>query len=456
PLNVVYSQELIKKGVIRKEDTDVLEHNINRNLEEAFEAVKSGTCVFPQQRFYENWKNFNGIYTQDSVKTGVPKKELVALGRKLNTFPKQLSLNEKLVRLMKKRQESIEQGHSIDWANAEVLAFASLLTEGEPIRLSGQDSARGTFSQRHSILFDTKTGDEYIPLNTLDKTQAPFLVYNSLLSEAGVLGFEYGYSAAQPRGLVIWEAQFGDFANNAQSIIDLYIASGQAKWQRLSGLVLLLPHGWEGLGPEHSSARLERFLQLCAKDNIQVCNLTTPAQYFHLLRRQAKESFRMPLIIMTPKSLLRHPLAISEIHELTSDQFREVLEDPDDLKSVRCILFCSGKIYYELLQKRRELKKTDFAVVRIEQFHPFPGNQIKTVIQKYQKARRFVWVQEEPENMGAWYFLRFRLENIVGKPMQYVGRDAAASTATGYSNIYRKEQSAVTNTAFGIDESDDK
>jgi 2-oxoglutarate dehydrogenase E1 component len=456
PLNVVYAQKLMEEGVIRKDDPDILEQNINRDLEEAFEAVKSSVCVFPQYRFYDNWKNFHGTYTHDPVKTGVPENKLIALARKLNTFPKDFSLNEKLVRLMKKRLDSIEKGTSIDWANAEALAFASLVTEGDPVRLTGQDTARGTFSQRHSIFFDTKTGDEYTPLNALDKTQAPFLVYNSLLSEAGVLGFEYGYSMAQPRGLVIWEAQFGDFANNAQSIIDLYIASGQSKWQRLSGLVLLLPHGWEGLGPEHSSARLERFLQLCAKDNIQVCNLTTPAQYFHLLRRQAKNDFRKPLIIMTPKSLLRHPLAVSDLKDMTSGGFREVLEDPDPLTSVQCILFCSGKIYYELLQKRRELKKTDIAIVRLEQFYPFPENQIKTVIRKYKKARRFIWVQEEPENMGAWFFMRFRLENIIGKPVEYVGRNAAASTATGFPNIYRKEQAAVIDTALGIGESDNK
>jgi 2-oxoglutarate dehydrogenase E1 component len=456
PLNEVYSQKLLEKGVIRKDDTNALEENVNRHLEDAFEAVKSGVCVFPHYRFYENWENFHGTYTHDTIKTGVSKRKLVELARKLNTFPKGFSLNEKLVRIMQKRLDSIEKGSSIGWANAEALAFASLLMEGDPVRLSGQDSARGTFSQRHSILLDTKTGDEYIPLNAIDNTQAPFLVYNSLLSETGVLGFEYGYSTAQPQGLVIWEAQFGDFANNAQSVIDLYIASGQAKWQRLSGLVLLLPHGWEGLGPEHSSARLERFLQLCAKDNIQVCNLTTPAQYFHLLRRQAKGNLRKPLIIMTPKSLLRHPLAISELKELTSGEFREVLEDPDALTSVRCILFCSGKIYYELLQKRRELRKTDIAIVRVEQFYPFPENLIKTVIQKYKKARRFVWVQEEPENMGAWFFMRFRLENIIGKPMEYIGRATAATTATGFPKIYRKEQAAVTDTALGIEMPEDK
>jgi 2-oxoglutarate dehydrogenase E1 component len=236
----------------------------------------------------------------------------------------------------------------------------------------------------------------------------------------------------------------------------LYIASGQAKWQRLSGLVLLLPHGWEGLGPEHSSARLERFLQLCANDNIQVCNLTTPAQYFHLLRRQAKGKLRKPLIIMTPKSLLRHPLAISALKDLTSGEFKEVLEDPEDVTSARCILFCSGKIYYELLQKRRELKKTDIAIVRVEQFYPFPETGIKTVIQKYKKARRFVWVQEEPENMGAWSFMRFRIENIIGKPMEYIGRASSASTATGFPKIYRKEQAAVTEAALGIQISGDK
>ena len=456
PLNEVYSQKLIETGVIGKADIDTVEQNINGSLDNAYQAVKSGVCVFPEYRFYENWENFHGTYTHDAIKTGVPKNKLIVLARKLNTVPKGFSLNEKLARIMKKRLDSIEKGTGIDWANAEALAFASLLTEGVPVRLSGQDSARGTFSQRHSILFDTKTGDEYTPLNALEKSQAPFLVYNSMLSETGVLGFEYGYSTAQPHGLVIWEAQFGDFANNAQSVIDLYIASGQAKWDRLSGLVLLLPHGWEGLGPEHSSARLERFLQLCAKDNMQVCNLTTPAQYFHLLRRQATSSFRKPLIIMTPKSLLRHPLAISELKDLTSGEFKEVLEDPDSLTSARCILFCSGKIYYELLQKRRELKKTDIAIVRMEQFYPFPENLIKTVIQKYKKARRFVWVQEEPENMGAWCFIRFRLENIIGKPMEYVGRDAAATTATGFPNIYRKEQAAVADAALGIEGSGGK
>jgi 2-oxoglutarate dehydrogenase E1 component len=267
------------------------------------------------------------------------------------------------------------------------------------------------------------------------------------------MGFEYGFSMAQPLGLVIWEAQFGDFANNAQSIIDLYIASGESKWQRLSGLVLLLPHGWEGLGPEHSSARLERFLQLCAGDNIQVCNLTTPAQYFHLIRRQAKSGFRKPMILMAPKSLLRHPLAVSDLKDMTSGSFREIVDDPDRLKSVRRILFCSGKIFYELLQRRRKIKNPDAAIVRLEQFYPFPEMQLKAVIQKYKQARKYVWVQEEPENMGAWFFVRPRLEKLTGESIEYVGRKAASSPATGFPNIYRKEQTAIIDNALGPAES---
>jgi len=450
-LNTMYSQKLIKEGLVRKADVDILEQNINLELEEALKTVRSSACSFPQSRFYENWKNFDGRYTHDPLKTGVPEKKLLALARKLNMFPTDFSVNTKLVRLLKNRLDSVKKRKGIDWANAEALAFATLLTEGDPIRLSGQDSARGTFSQRHSILVDTKTGDEYTPLNALDKKQAPFSVYNSLLSEVGVLGFEYGYSMAQPEGLVIWEAQFGDFSNNAQSVIDLYIASGQTKWQRLSGLVLLLPHGWEGLGPEHSSARLERFLQLCAQENIQVCNLTTPAQYFHLLRRQAKTKFRKPLIIMTPKSLLRHPLAVSDLKEMAAGAFKEVLEDPDPVQSLRRILFCSGKIFYELLQKRREMKKTDTAIVRLEQFYPFPEMQLENIIQQYKGARQFIWVQEEPENMGAWSFVQPRLEKLIGKPMEYVGRNAAASPATGFPSKYRKEQAAVTDKAVGND-----
>ena len=343
----------------------------------------------------------------------------------------------------------MESGEGIDWAGAEALAFATLLMEGFPIRLSGQDVGRGTFSQRHSVLFDAKTGEPYIPLNHLDSKQSTFMVYNSLLAEAGVLGFEYGYSITQPKTLVLWEAQFGDFANNAQGVIDLFIASGQSKWQRLSGLTLLLPHGWEGLGPEHSSARLERFLQLCAEDNMQVCNLTTPAQYFHLLRRQVKEAYRKPLVLMTPKSLLRHPMAVSTLDALVSDRFQPVLKDPEPNTGADEIIFCSGKIYYQLLQRRNELKESNKAILRLEQFYPFPEKQIKTMLKPYKKVKRFSWVQEEPENMGGWSFVRDRMEKITGQKLRYVGRKPSASPATGFPAIYKKQQEAISNEALG-------
>lgn len=449
PLNSVYAQKLTEEGLIRKEKLSEIEKDINRQLEKAFKEVRESVCVFPESRFYENWEGMHGHYSHEPLETGVSMEKLISLARKLNTVPAEFSMNPKLDRLLKKRLENVEKGSGIDWANAEALAFASLLSERFSVRLSGQDCGRGTFSHRHSVLFDVKTGEDNTPLNNLGKNQAPFSVYDSMLSEAGILGFEYGYSLAHPMGLVLWEAQFGDFANNAQSVIDLYIASGETKWQRLSGLVLLLPHGWEGLGPEHSSARLERFLQLCAEDNIQVCNLTTPAQYFHRLRRQVKSDLRKPLIIMAPKSLLRHPLAVSDLADLVSGSFQEVLDDPDKLNAPDRILFCSGKIYYELLQMRRKMKNFDTAVVRLEQFYPFPETQLKAVIQKYNGARQYFWVQEEPENMGGWFFVRPLIEKLTGKTIKFIGRKASASPATGFPNIYRREQAAIIEDAVG-------
>ncbi len=449
PLREIYEQKLDEEGLIEKKDWINIEEGINQELEEVLQTVRNSACTFPKARFYENWDNFHGNYSHEPLETGISRNKLISLARKLNAVPAEFSLNPKLDRLLKKRMESVEKGVGIDWANAESLAFASLLTEGIPVRLSGQDSGRGTFSQRHSVLWDIKTGQEYTPLNSLDTTQATFFVYDSMLSEAGILGFEYGYSFAQPMGLVIWEAQFGDFVNNAQSVVDLYIASGESKWQRLSGLVLLLPHGYEGLGPEHSSARLERFLQLCAGENIQVCNLTTPAQYFHCLRHQAMADFRKPLIIMAPKSLLRHPLAVSGITDMSSGFFQKVIDDQDKLEEPGRILFCSGKIYYDLLQRRRELKKLDTAILRCEQLYPFPEMQISTIVKKYRKVPKYFWVQEEPENMGAWFFIRSRLEEVLGKPVEYIGRKAAASSASGFPHIFRQEQAAILDEAVG-------
>ena len=449
PLYKIYGEQLRAENVVGDEEEKGIAAAINERLETAFQAVREQVCVLPKASIYEDWDGIHGEYSHGPVKTGVPKTELLSLARKLNTIPKDFSVHPKLADLFKKRLGALESGAGIDWANSESLAFASLLVERVPVRLSGQDCRRGTFSQRHSVLVDTNTGDRLVPLNGLDEQQAPFNVYDSLLSEVGVVGFEYGYSLAQPHGLTIWEAQFGDFANNAQSVIDLYITSGESKWQRLSGLVMLLPHGLEGLGPEHSSARLERFLQLCAVENIQVCNPTTPAQYFHLLRRQVRREFRKPLIVMTPKSLLRNPLAVSRLSELNSGSFHEVLADDTMKKAPRRVVFCSGKIYYELFQRRQDLKAFDIGIVRLEQFYPFPETQLEKVVAKCSGAKEWCWVQEEPENMGGWSFVRPRLASLVQKHIKYIGRKEAASPATGFRNIYRREQAAVVEEAVG-------
>jgi 2-oxoglutarate dehydrogenase E1 component len=337
----------------------------------------------------------------------------------------------------------VDRGEGIDWANAEALAFASLVTKGTPIRLSGEDSRRGTFSQRHSVWVDTENGTHWTPLANLAPGQAPFTAYDSMLSEAGVLGFEYGYSLVSPRWLVLWEAQYGDFANGAQVIIDQFVASGEAKWHRPSGLVLLLPHGYEGQGPDHSTGRLERFLQLCAEDNMEVANPSTPAQYFHLLRRQALRDFRKPLVILTPKSLLRHPRAVSRLPELASGFFREVIGDEVADEGARRILLCSGKIYYELLERREKLDAKTTALVRLEQLYPFPEEALAAAARSHTGAEEWMWVQEEPENMGAWSFVRPRLEAVLGREVGCVGRPAAASPATGFLTIHKSEQQEI-------------
>jgi len=445
PIHELYSRTLLDEKIVSPEDFERIRRGITDCLEASYQARE---CVFPTVKFYENWEGLLGEYSDQPAQTGVAGERLRALARKLNAIPQGFSLFAKLTPLFKRRLETVEKGEGIDWANGETLAFASLLTEGIPIRLSGQDSRRGTFSQRHSVLVDTQTEAWLVPLNALENGQAVFAVYDSMLAEAGILGFEYGYSLAQPRGLVIWEAQFGDFANNAQAIIDLFIASGESKWRRPSGLVLLLPHGMEGLGPEHSSARLERFLQLGDGENLQVCNPTTPAQYFHLLRRQVKQPFRKPLVVMTPKSLLRHPRAVSRLAELASGHFRAVLAD-DEVGKANRVLFSTGKVYYELLQRREEVKAARLALVRLEQLHPFPKKELEEIAGRYGEAREWCWVQEEPENMGAWTFVRPRLASLVHKHIRYIGRKAAASPSPGFHNIYKIQQEAVISEAVG-------
>jgi len=448
-LHRIYADNLIEEKVVQKSAIETITDTINARLNTAYDAVHDSECPFPFPEFYEDWQEIKADFSHAPIDTGVKKETLISLAQKLNAVPEGFTLNPKLERLLQKRLQTLQSGVGLDWAGAEALAFASLLTEGFPIRLSGQDSGRGTFSQRHSILVDIQTGKKYAPLNVLGKKQAPFTVFNSLLSEAGVLGFEYGYSLAQPYGLVLWEAQFGDFVNNAQSIIDLFIASGESKWQRLSGLVLLLPHGYEGLGPEHSSARFERFLQLCAADNIQVCNPTTPAQYFHLLRRQVKSPFRKPLVILTPKSLLRLPAAVSTIDELAQGSFQTVIGDTSAIKDTHTVLVCSGKIYYELAARRKALARADIAILRLEQIYPYPRDQLKKAAKKYSRAKRWCWVQEEPENMGGWQFIRPRLEDVIKKYLIYIGREAASSPATGFPAIFRREQNEIIEKAVG-------
>ncbi len=449
PVHRVYGKRLIENGDIARSEMEEIEASVSQCLEEAFQAAQDNPRTFPRLQFYDNWKNYNGIFSFDPVETAVPAERLMELARKLNAIPADFKPHTKLKRLLTTRMEAIEKGEGIDWANAESLAFGSLVNEGYFVRLSGQDSARGTFSQRHSIMIDTKTGREHSPLNTVATGDGRFHVLNSSLSESGVLGFEYGYSIVRPLGLTIWEAQFGDFANNAQGIIDLYVVAGETKWQRLSGLVLLLPHGWEGLGPEHSSARLERFLQLCADDNIQVCNMTTPAQYFHMLRRQVLAPFRKPLIVMAPKSLLRLPQGVSTLSELTDGTFQPVLDDPAEIEKPQRVIFCSGKIYYQLLQ-RRDTLKASIPLIRVEQLYPFPQEQLEKIVEKYRRPeQQWYWVQEEPENMGPWGFIQHRLRAIIGSDVTYVGRKASASPATGFANLYKQQQGAIPDDAVG-------
>jgi 2-oxoglutarate dehydrogenase E1 component len=380
----------------------------------------------------------------------VTQAELDQVAAALTTVPEGFHLNRKVGRRLPEQLEAVTSGGSVDWALAELLAFGTLLIEDVPVRLSGQDSIRGTFSQRHAAWFDTKNQEIYVPLNHVRDEQARFCVYNSMLSEAAVLGFDYGYSLVEPNMLVLWEAQFGDFANGAQVIIDQFIAAALDKWQRGSGIVMLLPHGYEGQGPEHSSAYLERYLSLCAEENIQVCNLTTPAQYFHVLRRQLARRFRRPLIMMAPKSLLRHKRAVSPVSDLVSGRFQEFLDDPNPpADSTRRLILCSGKVFYDLIEGREEQGVDDVAIVRVEQFYPFNEALLRSIIKPYKKSEQVVWVQEETANRGGWqYMLPRLLELFPYRKLRYVGREPSASPATGSTRIHREQQAAIVHEAL--------
>ncbi|KKR65009.1 MAG: 2-oxoglutarate dehydrogenase, E1 subunit [Parcubacteria group bacterium GW2011_GWF1_40_5] len=444
----IYSKLLVEQGIITRENVKQLEQDFELLLDSKLQHAKESNKVKVQRFMADSWKGLRYSKSddfEDSPKTGIKKEILVDLIKRINTLPADKPFFKKLIKLVEDRIRMINS-NQVDWAMAELLAYSTLLTEGNPVRLSGQDSERGTFSHRHSAYNVENSEEKYYPLNHLSENQAPFNVYNSLLSEYGVMGFEYGYSITQPNALTIWEAQFGDFNNVAQVIIDQYISSAEDKWGLRSGLVLLLPHGFEGQGPEHSSARIERFLTLAAHNNMQITNCTTPANLFHLLRRQLKRDFRVPLIEFTPKSLLRHPKCISEIGELADGNFKEIIDDDNnDVNEVKRVAFCSGKIYYDLLQRKEEYNARDIALVRIEQLYPFPKKQVLDIISKYQNTIKWLWVQEEPQNMGAWNFIRDQITDI---KLELVSRASSGSPAVGLSKIHALEQEDIIGKVF--------
>ena len=443
----IYADKLINQEIVNKKQVDFIKDRIWADLEKKFEKAKNYKLK-TKSWMGGQWSGLSRA-PKDPLRRGrtaESEKSLKEIGFKISQTPKGFNLHPKLLKFNKSRMTSITSGSKIDWSFAEALAFGTLLNEGYRVRLAGQDSGRGTFSQRHSVFYDQKSEERYIPLNHISKNQKQFEVIDSFLSELGVLGFEYGYSLADPNTLVLWEAQFGDFANGAQIIIDQFIASGERKWMQMTGLVLLLPHGHEGMGPEHSSARIERFLQMAAEDNIQIVNCTTPASYFHALRRQIHRNFRKPLIVFTPKSTLRHPNNVSSINEFTGrSSFHRIIED--DIKDPKRVIFCSGKIFYELDDFRTKNKIKDVKIVRIEQVYPFPFDTLGEVIIKH-KDSEILWVQEEPKNMGAWSFVKSRMRHILTKnnlsnKIHYVGRRPAAAPATGISKRHNTNQQLI-------------
>ena len=448
----LYTEQLVLSGELSSEEAETIAEMFPDKMQQVLEEVKRGSGEPPPNRgFGGAWSGVSPDFSFTPVETGVSIETLRKITERVVEVPAGFSVNPKLARLLAGRLKTFEAKEPLDWAFAETLAIGSLLWEDTPVRLSGQDSRRGTFSQRHAVLVDTQTEERFIPLNHLKENQAEFCVYDSLLSEAAVLGFDYGYSLDEPHMLIMWEAQFGDFANGAQVIIDQFIASAESKWGRASGLVMLLPHGYEGQGPEHSSARLDRFLQLCAEENIQVAVPSTPSQYFHLLRRQVRRSFRKPLVVMTPKSLLRHKQAVSPLDQLTVGHFHDVIDDPAAPERARRVLLCSGKVYYDLSARRAAVAgQRDVAIIRIEQLYPWPIELLRSVVKRYPSAREWVWVQEESQNMGAWTFVAPRLEELLKVPVQYVGRDASASPATGSKLVHDREQAEIVEAAVGL------
>ncbi len=447
----IYANKLVAENVLAMPDADAMVDQYRRELDEGKSQAKHSLGLIGNKHTVD-WTKYTDTDWNAVVPTGVRVEQLRELSVKLTTPPSNITLHRQVARIVQDREKMAAGQLPLDWGFAETLAYATLLMEGFEVRLTGQDSGRGTFFHRHAVWHCQQRGETYIPLKNLSPSQPRFTVIDSLLSEEAVVGFEYGFSTTEPNCLTLWEAQFGDFVNGAQVIIDQFISSGEAKWGRLCGLTMLLPHGYEGQGPEHSSARLERFLQLCAEHNMQVCVPSTPAQMFHMLRRQMKQDFRKPLIVMTPKSLLRHKLSVSPIEDLTRGSFRRLIDEVDDIQPAKVtrVVFCSGKVYFDLLESRRTDGLHNVAIVRVEQLYPFPADEYAAVIRKYSQAHEIVWCQEEPQNQGAWYQVRHRLNEPLSREhrLLYAGRAPAAAPATGIAQMHMEQQKQLVDAAL--------
>ena len=462
----VMYQKIKKHPTPRKLYADVLTEQKVATLEDATEmvnlyrdALDRGDCVVEEWRPMNlhsfTWSPYLNHEWDEEYPSKVEMKRLQELARRISTAPEAIEMQSRVAKIYGDRAEMAAGSKAFDWGAAETLAYATLVDEGIPIRLSGEDAGRGTFFHRHAVVHNQKNGSVYVPLANVHSGQGEFKVWDSVLSEEAVLAFEYGYATAEPRTLTIWEAQFGDFANGAQVVIDQFISSGEQKWGRMCGLVMLLPHGYEGQGPEHSSARLERYLQLCAEQNMQVCIPSTPAQVYHMLRRQALRGMRRPLVVMSPKSLLRHPLAVSSLDELANGTFLPAIGEVDDLdpKAVKRVVLCSGKVYYDLLEQRRKNDQKDVAIVRVEQLYPFPHQAVQEALKPYAHVHEFVWCQEEPLNQGAWYCSQHHFREVIpfGASLRYAGRPASASPAVGYMSVHQKQQQDLVNDALNVE-----